>query len=397
MNIRELAEKYNDYVIEQRRWCHQHAELSWKEFETTAHIEEELRKMGITEIHHYEGLTGLWAMIRGGKAEEGCRTILLRADIDALPTVEKNDVPYKSQNEGVMHACGHDSHAAMLLAGARILMDIREELEGNVKLIFQGGEETAIGAKSYVERGICDDVQAVYGSHISVWWKEPERYIDVNSGPRTASTDEFHITVLGKAAHGGMPQDGQDAIVAASAIVMNLQTLVSRLNNPMEPLVVTVGKISGGFQYNLVAGKVEMEGTVRAYGSPVQKNMDKYMKEMAEAVAKGYGCRAEVDYQFKTPAVVHTNERLNQLVKDAAIKLYGEEEVTMHPPITGGDDFAYFCEKVPGFFAFIGARNSEIGCDYPHHHECFNIDESVLKKGAAMYAQVAADFVNQKM
>lgn len=394
MKIKELAEKYNDYVIEQRRWCHQHAELSWKEFETTAHIEEELRKMGVTEIHHYEGLTGLWAMIRGGKAKEGCRTILLRADIDALPTIEKNEVPYKSQNEGVMHACGHDSHVAMLLAGVKILMDIREELEGNVKLIFQGGEETAIGAKYYVDRGICDDVQAVYGSHISTWGKAP--YIDVNSGPRTASTDEFHITVQGKAAHGGMPQCGHDAIVAASAIIMNLQTLVSRLNDPMEPLVVTVGKISGGFQYNLVAGKVEMEGTVRAYGSPVQKNMDKYMKEMAEAVAKGYGCSAEVDYQFKTPAVIHTNEMMNKLVKDAAIKLYGEEGIMMQPPVTGGDDFAYFCEKVPGFFAFIGARNPEIGCDYPHHHECFNIDESVLKRGAAMYAQVAADFVNQK-
>lgn len=392
MDIKALAEKYEAYVIEQRRWAHQHAELAWKEFETTAHIEEELRKMGI-EPQRFDGLTGCWAMIRGGKATENSKTILLRADIDALATVEKNDVPYKSINEGNMHACGHDTHVAMLLTAAKILMDVKDELEGNVKLFFQGAEETAIGAKYYVDKGVVDDVDTCFACHIASWLDAP--YVDVKPGLCTASSDEFKIHVQGKAAHGGMPQNGHDALVAASAIVMNLQTLVSRLNDPRNPLVVTVGRLEAGFDYNIVAGQADMKGCVRTFDRELRSGMDQKIKTVAESTAEAFGCTAEVEYLWKTGPILHENDLLNDVVKTAALEIYGETYVKSCQPITGSDDFAFLTEKVTGYFCFVGGGNKEKNCIYPHHHEFFNIDESALKNGAALYAQTAADYLKR--
>lgn len=240
MGVKELTRKYEDYVIAQRRWVHQHAELAWQEFETTAHIEEELRSMGI-EPHHFEGLTGCWALIRGGKAGPESRTILLRADIDALETEEATGLSYQSRNKGVMHACGHDAHVAMLLGAAKILMELQDELEGNVKLIFQGAEETAIGAKAYVDQGILEGVDAVLGLHIASW--KESGYFSIPDGPQTASSDQFTVTIHGKACHGGMPQEGHDAVVAAAATIMNLQPLIARENNPRNASVITVGRV----------------------------------------------------------------------------------------------------------------------------------------------------------
>ncbi|SHK95807.1 amidohydrolase [Hespellia stercorisuis] len=390
MNVRELAEKYERYVIEQRRWFHSHPELAWKEEETTEHIVWELEAMQI-EVNRFEGHTGCWAMIYGGKAGVEPKTILLRADIDALPTVEKSDVTYKSIYEGRMHACGHDAHAAMLLGAAKILKESEAQLEGNVKLLFQAAEETAIGAKYYVDQGITSDVLAVYGCHVATWLDAP--LLDINTGAREPSCDEFEITVRGKAAHGGIPQDGHDAIVAASAIVLNLQTLVSRINDPRNPLVVTVGQMEGGYQYNIIAGKATLHGTVRTFSAEFRKELIGKMREMAEASAKAYGCEAKLDYMWKTGPVFNKDETLNEVVRKAAETLYGKEGIHNLEAVSMSDDFAYFAEEVPGFFAFIGARNAEKNCVFPHHHECFDIDEDVLKRGTALFAQVSMDFL----
>lgn len=285
MDIKAQAQKYEAYVIQQRHWIHQHAELAWKEFETTAHIEEELRKMGI-EPQKFNGLTGCWAMIRGGKAGENAKTILLRADIDALETVEETGLPFQSQNRGVMHACGHDSHVAMLLGAARILMDFREELSGNVKLIFQGAEETAIGAKAYVDRGVLDGVDAVLGQHISSW--KESGYFSIPDGPQSASSDQFTVTIRGKACHGGLPQEGHDAITAAAAVIMNLQPLVSRENDPRNASVITIGRMEGGYQYNVVASKAVLYGNVRDFSKTHRREIAQRIQEVAELTAKAY-------------------------------------------------------------------------------------------------------------
>jgi len=388
--IRRRAEELEEKIIADRRWLHQHPELSWKETGTTEFLAERLREMGI-EPRFYEGHTGLWAVLEGGKSGPGARTILLRADMDALPIREENDIPYKSVHEGVMHACGHDSHMAMLLGGLRILSERRDELPGNVRILFQGGEETAIGAKYYVEQGILDGVDAVYGCHIAPWVNAP--LLSANAGPRFAGTDEFAIQVEGKSCHGGMPQQGFDAVVAASAIVMNLQTVVSRRTDALDTLVVTVGVIRGGESYNVVSGHAELRGTVRTYSKEVQEGVPEKIRQVAENTAKAFGCTASLEYEKKTGPVVHTDPQMLRITHDAAVSLYGEEGVIDTRPTGGGDDFAYFLERVPGIYAFVGGANPALGCTYPLHHPRFNLDESVLKRGAAMFAQVTEDYL----
>ena len=393
MDIRKRSEELENYVVEQRHWLHQHAELAWQERETTAHIEEELRKMGLEPKRFDDQHTGLYAMIYGGKAGPDAKTIMLRADIDALPIQEETGLPFASVNKGIFHGCGHDAHAAMLLGAAKILTEMQPELTGNVKLLFQGAEETAIGAKYYVDAGVMDHVDAVYGSHITTGF--PVGYISVNEGPRHAATDEFRITIEGVGCHGGMPYRGKDATVAAAAVIMNLQTIVSRGTDALDALVITVGKLESGSNYNVVSGHAEMRGTVRSYSREVRTGVEAKMREVVENTAKAFGCTAHLEYQMKTGPVVHDNPMMNKLAHDAVVKLFGEEALYNMRPVGGGDDFAYFCEKAPGLYAMIGAANPKLGTVFDHHHPRFLLDEDAFKRGTAMYAQMAVDFLTQ--
>lgn len=393
MEIRKRAEQLEPEVIEIRRWLHQHAELSWQEYESTEYIIAYMEKLGM-EVHRYEGHTGCWAMIRGGKATANSKTILLRADFDALPIQEETGLSFASKNKGVFHGCGHETHAAMLLVACKMLMEIRDELPGNVKILFQAAEETAIGAKYYVDQGILDDVDAVYGCHTSAWQKDGT--ISVNAGPRTASTDEFSIHVQGVGCHGGMPHQGKDALVAACSVVMNLQTLVSRMTDPIDSLVVTVGTIHGGSNYNVVADTAALSGTVRTYSPEVRARVPEQMRQVAESTASAFGCTASVDYQYKTGPVIHNDPQMNRIAHDAVLKLFGPEVLLETRPLGGGDDFAYFSERVPGIYAFIGAAMpSDDGVIHAHHHPKVCFDESSLKMGVAMHVQMAVDFLSE--
>ena len=394
LDIRKRAEELAQETIAHRRWLHQHAELAWKEFETTDYIVAELEKLGM-EVHRYENMTGCWAEIHGGKADAHSRTILLRADIDALPIPEETGLPFASQNEGVFHGCGHETHAAMLLTACKILMEIKEELQGNVRILFQAAEETAIGAKAYVAAGILEGVDASYGCHISSW--TPKGRIVVTPGPRTAATDEFAIHFQGVGCHGGMPHQGKDAVVAACSTVMNLQTIVSRMTDSMDALVITVGKIDGGTNYNVVANTAVLRGTVRTYSKAVRAGVPEKMRMVAANTAAAFGCTAEVEYQFKTGPVVHDDPEMNRIAHDAVVKLYGEETLLEDRPVGGGDDFAYFCDDIPGIFAFIGAElPAEDGAVYGHHHPKVLFSEAVLERGVAMHVQMAMDFLSAK-
>lgn len=390
MDVLKFVKTKNDYLIRTRRYVHQHPELSWKEFETTDFIDQELTKLGL-ETHRFDGHTGVTATIHGGKANEHSKTIMLRADIDALPINEETSLKFSSVCPGVMHACGHDTHIAMLLTAAQILAEHKDELCGNVKLLFQGGEETAIGAKYYVDQGILDGVDAVYGCHIATWLDAP--YISVNEGPRFAGTDEFYVYVKGVNAHGGTPQLGRDAVVAASAIVMNLQSIVSRRIDSLESIVITVGKIEGGSNYNVVSGEAALNGTVRTFSREIQTQVPELMREVIENTAKAFGCTAELKYLNKTGPVIHDDRKMVVLAEHAASKLYGDEILKVTKPTGVGDDFAYFMEKVPGIYATIGAANEKLGEVYPHHHAKIVFDESSMERGTAMFVQMAVDYL----
>lgn len=391
MDIRALAEQYESYIIEQRRWFHAHPELSWEEFGTTDHIQQELEKMGL-EVHRFDGRPGCTAMIYGGKAAPGAKTVALRADIDALPVEEKTSLPFTSQNPGVMHACGHDNHMAMLLGAARILCDLKDELAGNVKLLFQAAEETCFGAEYYVQQGVLDGVDAIYGQHIWAGLEAP--YLNVQPGVRMASCDNFTITVEGSSTHGSTPHLGTDAIVAAASIIMNIQTIVSRNNDPLNALVVTIGEIHGGQRFNILANKVVMEGTCRTHSREMRGKIEPLLRRVCEDTAAAFGARAELKYDAFPSPVINDHDDLNQIAHDAAVKLYGEEGIKEMPRVMGSEDFAYFMDVVPGIFGFLGSRDAEHQAS--NHNDCYDVPEEVLKRGAAMHAQFAADYLSAK-
>ena len=391
MDIRALAGQYESYIIEQRRWFHAHPELSWEEFGTTDHIQQELEKMGL-EVHRFDGRPGCTAMIYGGKAAPGAKTVALRADIDALPVEEKTGLPFTSQNPGVMHACGHDNHMAMLLGAARILCDLKDELAGNVKLLFQAAEETCFGAEYYVQQGVLDGVDAIYGQHIWAGLEAP--YLNVQPGVRMASCDNFTITVEGSSTHGSTPHLGTDAIVAAASIIMNIQTIVSRNNDPLNALVVTIGEIHGGQRFNILANKVVMEGTCRTHSREMRGKIEPLLRRVCEDTAAAFGARAELKYDAFPSPVINDHDDLNQIAHDAAVKLYGEEGIKEMPRVMGSEDFAYFMDVVPGIFGFLGSRDAEHQAS--NHNDCYDVPEEVLKRGAAMHAQFAADYLSAK-
>ena len=392
MDIKALAEKYESYIIEQRRWFHAHPELSWEEYKTTDAIAAQLEGMGLEVQRFTDGLAGCTAMIRGGKAKPGCKTVALRADIDALPVEEKTGLPFASENAGCMHACGHDNHIAMLRGAAKILTEMQDELEGNVKLFFQPAEESCHGAEPCIAQGVLEGVDAIYGQHI--WDGLEAPYLNVQPGVRMASCDNFSITVEGSSSHGSAPNLGVDAIVAASAIIMNLQTIVSRNNNPLNGLVVSVGEIHGGQRWNVVAGKVVMEGTCRTHSREMRGQIEPLIRRVAESTAAAYNARATLKYEAFPGPVINDQDDLNQIAHDAAVKLYGEEGIKELPKMMGSEDFAYFMEKVPGVFGFLGSHDTQHHAS--NHNDHYDVPEEVLKRGAAMHAQYAADYLAAK-
>ncbi|WCB33408.1 amidohydrolase [Fusobacterium polymorphum] len=389
MNVRDITKKYKDYIIEKRRYFHMNPEPSFNEYDTSKVVQEELTKIGIPfEIF---AKTGIIATIKG---QNPGKTVLLRADMDALEVCEKNNVSYRSQKEGLMHACGHDGHIAMLLGAAHVLNEIKNDISGEIKLLFQPAEEIAKGAKAMIEESkIIDSIDAAFAIHL--WQGVPVGKISLESGARMAAADLFSIKVKGKSGHGSMPHETIDAVVVASAIVMNLQHLVSRNTNPLDTLVVTVGKLTAGTRHNIIAGEALLEGTIRSFSDEVWKKVPEQIERVVKNTAAAYNAEAEIDLVRATPPLVN-NQDISDILKASAEKLYGEEVVTKYEKTPGGEDFAYFTQAVPGALAFVGIRNDEKGINSPHHNETFDMDEEALEMGANLYAQFAIDFLNLK-
>lgn len=385
--MKDLLKKYKEEAVELRRRFHAHPEPSLSEHWTTDQIEEDLKKLGI-ETHRITP-TGLVAYIRG---KEGGKTIALRADIDALELQELSTHDYASKEKGLMHACGHDAHAAGLLYAARILNDKKDEFTGQVKLIFQPAEEVALGAKQMIDAGALDDVDAIFGIHV---WNDLEvGTINLEKGPRMASASHFKVKITGKGGHGALPNQGVDALVCASAMVMNLQTIVSREIHPLEPAVVTVGMLRSGTRFNILAEEAYFEGTARCFNDDVNKHIEEAVKRIAEDTAKSYRATAEVDYQTLIVPTIN-DDKMAEIGRRAAVKLFGEEVLVPQEPNTGGEDFSYYCQKVPGAFAFVGTSNPKKLDMHPHHHPKFDIDEDGLTYSAGLYAQVALEYLSE--
>lgn len=390
MDIKEKAENIKDYIIDMRRHFHQNPELSLEEFETTKKIVNELEKMGIEVSTFKNGLTGCVGTIKGAK--EG-KTLLLRADIDALSVHEQTNLEFASRVDGKMHACGHDCHAAMLLGVAKILSEMKDKFSGNIKLFFQTAEEIGLGAKLSIEQGVMDNVDACYGVHVTPRFESPK--INMQYGERMAATDVFKLTVEGTSSHGSSPHLGHDAIVASAAIITALQTIVSRINNPLKPAVVTIGTIKGGQRFNIIANEVIMEGNVRTFDEIFRKEIETHIREIAESVAKAHSCTAKLEYRYGTGVVLNKDKNLVDIAQNAVKKLYGEDSLVEMEKITGGEDFSLLMEKAPGIFGYIGTRNPKVpGSEKINHHECFTVDEDALIRGTAVAVQFALDYLN---
>ncbi len=387
MKIKELAEKYQPYAVEIRREFHMHPEPSMKEYRTQKRVIEELEKMGLQPVK--SGGTGVIATIEGKNAG---KTIALRADMDALEIPQANDVPYKSKVEGMMHACGHDAHTASLLAAAKILIDKQDELNGNVRLLFQPGEEVAQGALALIEDGALDGVGGAFGIHI---WNDGDLgEVSIEPGPRMASAGMFQIYVTGQGGHGSRPEQAVDAALVSAAILMNLQTLVSRETDPLKTAVVSVGKIESGTRMNVIAGDGYLEGTTRSFNPEIDEAFEDQIRRIAESTAAMYRAEARVEYTHMVNPTVN-DPQMAEIGQEAVKKVFGEEGLGYREKTTGGEDFGFYSSECPTAFAFVGSKNEAKIPNYPHHHPKFDIDEEAMIVSASLYAQYAIDFLNQ--
>lgn len=374
-------------IVAVRRELHQYPERSFREHRTSARIADLQRKAGL-EVRTGVGGLGVLATLRGGRPGP---TIAIRADFDALPIVEENDVPYASQNVGVMHACGHDAHTAIALGIARALVPHRDRLCGNIVFIHQHAEEEDPGgAKSMIADGALEGVDAIIATHM-------ENYIPVghiwhNNNYVMASSDDFTITVRGAGGHAAWPQDTVDAVAVGSQLVTALHQITSRKVDPLRAVVLTVGAFNAGDTTNVIASEAQLKGTVRTFDPEVRASVEEWVRRTTEHLCAASGAAAEITWLPGAPAI-QNDARMNALVVDAAHDLLGEACVIEMEPNMGAEDFSFFAERVPAVYFFTGSANAERGFVYPYHHPRFDIDEESLRHGAKVMVSAALTFL----
>ena len=372
-----------------RRYLHEHPELSHQEVHTPAYIANFHRELGL-EVREGVGERGVVATLRGAKPG---KTVALRADFDALAIQELNDIPYKSKNDGIMHACGHDGHTATLLVLAKVLTDMREELAGNVVFIHQHAEELAPGgAKAMIEDGCLDGVDVIYGTHL--WAPTPLGDILVREGAIMAAADRFEITIQGKGGHGAEPQHSVDSIVVGAQFVTQLQTLVSRRIDPLQSAVVTVGHFEAINPFNVIADNVKIKGTVRAFDESIRTLLKQEIEGLLNATCTGMHATYSYKYFDGYPPVIN-HEEDTKFVESLASDIPGVENVITCPPFMIGEDFGYYMEEVPGTFFFTGAKHPEWETAYPHHHARFEFDERAMLIAAQLLGKATLEYLSK--
>jgi amidohydrolase len=390
--IKALSDRHISRMVILRREFHQNPELGYEEFETSKRVARELRRLGI-KVKTGVAKTGVVGLLAGKKKG---KTVALRADMDALPVTEQTNFPYKSRSKGLMHACGHDAHMACVIGAAMILSDLKHELPGNVKFIFQPSEESPPGgAKPMIQEGALDNpkVSGIFALHCDS--AIPTGKIGVMEGPSMAQADSFNITIKGISGHGARPHDGIDAIVVAAQVIQALQTIVSRRIDPLQPAVISIGKITGGTKRNIICDQVILEGTARSLNQEVAKRIPSLLKDIISGITKSAGASFEFKYISGYPVLINDVSATN-LARSAIARMFGSKSIfEIKKPLMGAEDFAFYLQKVPGSFLRLGIKNPKKNAIYPWHHPRFTVDEDAIGTGAALLAGIAYDFLSQ--
>jgi amidohydrolase len=382
MTTLALPDGLLDEAVAIRRDIHAHPELGFAEHRTAALVAKKLRALGL-EVHEGIGGTGVVGLLDG--AQPG-PAVMLRADMDALPMPEESAVPFASQNPGVMHACGHDAHVAMLLGAAQVLRDRRSELRGRIAFVFQPAEEGGGGAPAMLRDGLIERfaIERAYGIHITCVM--PSGTLGLRPGPLLAAVDQFDLVVEGKGGHGAMPHRSIDPVVIAAEVVTNLQRIVSREVDPLESAVITVGAINGGSTYNVIPPRVALKGTVRSFSAATRATLEDGIRRVAEHTCAAANARCHLDWQPSYP-VTENDTAEAAFVRETLVDTFGERRVLEIAPIMGSEDFSYFAQRVPACFVFLGAGDDAHA--FPNHHPAFDIDEAAMQTGIEAHVAIA--------
>ena len=382
----ELEGSFDD-IVSWRRYLHQYPELSFQEVKTAKFIEEKLLSFGL-KVKTNIGGNGLIGILTGGQPG---KTIALRADFDALPIIDEKDVPYKSLNHGVMHACGHDGHTAALLGTAQTLSKFRENIKGTIIFIFQHAEETPPGgAKFMIEENVLDGVDLIFGAHLASGI--PLGKVALGDGFRMAAVDKFEIIVKGKGGHGARPHDSIDSIVIGSEIVNSLQKIVSRRVDPLQSAVVTIGIFQAGSGFNVIADTARLEGTVRTFDADVREQVKGDVYSIVKGITEGFHADYEIDYLQGYPALFNHKEE-TEIVSNLLSEVFTEEAIVDLEPAMGGEDFAYYLEEKPGTYFLVGAQNENENTHFPHHHPKFDFDEKALLNVEKAFVKIVSHYL----
>lgn len=377
--IMQEINQVKDEVVQWRRYLHQNPELSFHEEKTAQFIYETLQSFGNLELSRP---TKNSVMARLIGAQPG-KILAVRADIDALPITEENTFEFISQNPGVMHACGHDGHTAMLLGTAKVLSGLKDQIKGEVRFLFQHAEEQFPGgAEEMVEAGVMDGVDVVIGTHL--WATMEAGKIGVAYGPMMAAPDTFWITITGKGGHAALPHQTIDSIAIGSQVVTNLQHIVSRNTDPLDNLVLSVTQFIGGTTHNVIPGSVQICGTVRSFDANLRQSVPALMERVIKGITEAHGAAYEFKYEFGYRPVIN-DDHVTRVIEETVREVFGSEALDLMKPNMGGEDFSAFQQKAPGAFFYVGAGNEEKGIVYPHHHPRFTIDEDALENGVKMF------------
>ena len=375
-------------MVTLRRDFHMHPELGFQEVRTSSIVGDYLESLGL-QVERGVGKTGVVGLLKG--REEG-KTLMLRTDIDAVPVQEMNDVSYRSQTDGVMHACGHDGHTAMLLIAAKVLAKHKEEIKGNIKFVFQPCEETMPGgAKAMLDGGVLENprVEAAFGIHLVSFL--PTGMVGVRAGAEMAAGDRFAISIIGKGGHAAIPHLSIDPVVTSSYVIQALQTIASREVDPLDAIVLTVGTIEGGTAFNVIPQEVRITGTVRTLSEGLHEEIPDKVERIVKGVCEAFRTQYKIDYQAGVPLLQNDPDKV-ELVKSVAKEVVGDSHLCDYQGM-GYDDMSYFLQEVPGAYYMIGSSNKDKGTDYPHHNPLFNIDEDSLPIGVEMHVRIAQAFL----
>lgn len=380
-------------LVADRRYLHENPELGCEEFVTSAFVIDRLKALGVEDIRTGINVTGVTGLIRGTKDGPN-RVVLVRADMDALPILEENDVEYRSKVDGKMHACGHDAHTAILLGLARVLIDRRDQFSGTIKLLFQPSEERGPGgASEMIKEGVLEDphVDAAFALHMAQ--ALPLGTISIRDGAALASADGFKVIIQGKGGHGAHPDKTVDPVVVGAHLITALQTIVSRNVDPIESAVVTVGALHTGLAGNVIPDTAELVGTVRTLNTEVQTMIVARLEELVTGLCAAMGATGTLEYQYGVPPTINAVEAA-ALIRNVAGEIVGAEKVVNPPPSMGGEDFSYFLMERPGAMFMVGSNNPEKGLVWGHHHPKFDIDEESLAVGLEVMTETVLAYLD---